>query len=45
MIERGKIRRVVTGHDGNGKAIVIEDGLAPSVRSNPLRPGHISIDL
>jgi len=45
MIERGKVRRVVTGHDGNGKAIVVEDGLAPSVRSNPLRPGHISIDL
>jgi len=45
MIERGKVRRVVTGHDRNGKAIVIEDGLAPAVRSNPLRPGHISIDL
>ena len=45
MIERGKVRRVVTGHDKNGKAIVIEDGLAPAVRSNPLRPGHISIDL
>ena len=45
MVERGKVRRVVTGHDKNGKAIVIEDGLAPSVRSNPLRPGHISIDL
>ena len=45
MIERGKVRRVVTGHDRNGKAVVIEDGLAPAVRSNPLRPGHISIDL
>jgi mannose-6-phosphate isomerase-like protein (cupin superfamily) len=45
MTERGKVRRVVTGHDKNGKAVVIEDGLAPSVRSNPLRPGHISIDL
>jgi hypothetical protein len=32
MIERGKVRRVVTGHDRNGKAIVIEDRLAPSVR-------------
>lgn len=41
----GKIRRVVTGHDKNGKAIVLEDGLAPAVRSNPLRPGHISVDL
>ena len=41
----GKIRRVVTGHDSSGKAIVISDGLAPAVRTNPLRPGHISVDL
>lgn len=41
----GRIRRVVTGHDQNGKAIVISDGLAPAVRTNPLRPGHISVDL
>lgn len=43
--KQGKIRRVVTGHDENGKAIVIEDRLAPSVHTNPLRPGHISVDL
>lgn len=42
---QGRIRRVVTGHDENGKAIVISDGLAPAVRTNPLRPGHISVDL
>jgi hypothetical protein len=42
---QGKIRRVVTGHDAKGKAIVISDGLAPAVRTNPLRPGHISVDL
>jgi mannose-6-phosphate isomerase-like protein (cupin superfamily) len=42
---QGRIRRVVTGHDKNGKAIVISDGLAPAVRTNPLRPGHISVDL
>ena len=36
----GKIRRVITGHDENGKAIVIEDQLAPAVRTNPLRPGY-----
>jgi quercetin dioxygenase-like cupin family protein len=42
---QGKIRRVVTGHDENGKAIVVEDGLAPAVRTNPLRPGHVSVDL
>jgi quercetin dioxygenase-like cupin family protein len=41
----GKIRRVVTGHDSKGRAIVISDGLAPAVRTNPLRPGHVSVDL
>lgn len=45
MAGQGKIRRVVTGHDQNGKAVVISDGLAPSVRTNPLRPGHISVDI
>ena len=42
---QGKVRRVVTGHDASGKAIVVEDGLAPAVRTNPHRPGHISVDL
>ncbi|MGZ9039053.1 MAG: cupin domain-containing protein [Burkholderiales bacterium] len=42
---QGKVRRVITGHDANGKAIVLEDGFAPTVRTNPHRPGHISIDL
>ncbi len=41
----GFIRRVVTGHDKNGKAIVISDGIAPNVKSNPLRPGHRSSDI
>ncbi|MCI3953991.1 MAG: Cupin 2, conserved barrel [Burkholderiales bacterium] len=41
----GKVRRVVTGHDNHGKAVVISDGLAPTVRTNPLRPGHVSVDL
>jgi len=41
----GKVRRVVTGHDSRGRAIVLEDGLAPAVRTNPLRPGHVSVDL
>lgn len=41
----GRIRRVVTGHDANGKATVVSDGYAPSVRTNPLRPGHISVDI
>jgi quercetin dioxygenase-like cupin family protein len=42
---QGKIRRVVTGHDASGKTIVLEDDLAPAVRTNPHRPGHISVDL
>ncbi|MDB5903948.1 MAG: Cupin 2, conserved barrel [Betaproteobacteria bacterium] len=41
----GKVRRVVTGHDASGKAVVLEDGGAPAVRTNPKRPGHISTDL
>ncbi len=45
MTERGRIRRVVTGHDKDGKAVVISDGAAPSVHSNPLRPGHVSSDI
>ena len=41
----GKVRRVITGHDANGKAVILEDGLAPNVRLNPHRPGHISVEL
>ena len=41
----GFVRRVVTGHDASGKAIVISDGLAPTVKTNPLRPGHRSTDI
>ena len=41
----GYVRRVVTGHDENGKAIVISDGPCPGVRANPLRPGHVSTDV
>ena len=41
----GFVRRVVTGHDKSGKAIVISDGIAPNLKSNPLRPGHRSSDI
>ena len=34
----GFIRRVVTGHDKNGKAIVVSDGLVPRVFTNPSCP-------
>lgn len=36
------IRRVVTGHDANGKAVVLSDGPVPTVHSNPIRPGQES---
>jgi mannose-6-phosphate isomerase-like protein (cupin superfamily) len=40
----GQVRRVVTGHDKNGKAIVVSDGPAPT-HSNPLRPGQLSHEI
>lgn len=39
------IRRVVTGHDGSGKAIVLSDGTCASIRTHPNRPGHRSTDV
>jgi len=39
------VRRVVTGHDGNGKAIVLSDGPVPTVHSNPIRPGQLSFEV
>ncbi len=39
------IRRVVTGHDENGKAIVVSDGQPPLVHTDPRRPGYSSTDL
>ncbi len=41
----GFIRRVVTGHDAAGKAIVVSDGLTPTLKTNPLRPGFRSTDV
>ncbi|MBI3045690.1 MAG: cupin domain-containing protein [Betaproteobacteria bacterium] len=40
----GKIRRVVTGHDRDGKAVVVSDGRVP-VRTNPLRPGQLAHEI
>lgn len=34
-----RVRRVVTGHDELGKAVVVSDGLTPSVHTSPVRPG------
>jgi len=40
-----QIRRVVTGHDRNGKAVVLSDGPVPTVHSNPIRPGQLSFEV
>ena len=39
------IRRVVTGHDKSGKAIILSDGAVPVVHSNPMRPGQLSYEV
>lgn len=39
------IRRVVTGHDAQGKAVVLSDGPVPTVHSNPIRPGQQSFEV
>ncbi len=39
-----QVRRVVTGHDGGGRAVVVSDGPAP-VHGNPLRPGQRSHEI
>src|SRR5215467_13369107 len=39
------VRRVVTGHDQNGKAIVISDGPAPFVHVNAVNPEWYSTDI
>ena len=45
MIVPGFVRRVVTGHDDNGKTIVVSDKLVERVYANPVRPGHRSSDI
>ncbi len=39
------VRRVVIGHDASGKSIVVSDGPAPFVATNPQRPGYVSTDI
>lgn len=36
---KDNIRRVVTGHDESGKAIIVSDGVATNVLNRPNRPG------
>ena len=40
-----QIRRVVTGHDATGRAIVVSDGPAPFVHTNPANPFQVSTDI
>ena len=40
-----RIRRVVTGHDDTGKAIILSDGYATAVKTVPLWPGLVSTDI
>jgi quercetin dioxygenase-like cupin family protein len=41
----GFIRRIVTGHDSEGVAVVLSDRLVERVYTNPVRPGHRSSDI
>jgi len=40
-----QIRRVVTGHDEKGRAVVVSDGPAPSVHVNKVEPDWFSVDI
>ena len=40
-----QFRRVVTGHDANGQAVVLSDGPAPFVHVNPSDPDWFSADI
>ena len=40
-----KIRRVLTGHDGDGKSIIMTDGIAPNVLEMESMPGLALTDL
>jgi mannose-6-phosphate isomerase-like protein (cupin superfamily) len=40
-----KVRRVLTGHDGSGKSIIMTDGIAPNVLEMASMPGLALTDL
>ena len=42
---RHEVRRVITGHDKNGKAIAVSDSLATNILERPNRPGVRLINL
>jgi mannose-6-phosphate isomerase-like protein (cupin superfamily) len=41
----GQVRRIVTGHDAQGRSVVTEDRAAPSVHTNPKRVGYVLTQL
>jgi mannose-6-phosphate isomerase-like protein (cupin superfamily) len=43
--KRGRVRRIVTGHDAQGRSIVTEDRDAPAVHTNPKRVGYVLTQL
>ena len=43
--KKGEIRRLVTGHNEQGKAIFTHDGIAPSIHTNPKRVGYYLTNL
>ena len=40
-MSESNIRRVVTGHDANGRSVFISDGPTPHVKTSPHRPGVV----
>ena len=39
------VRRIVTGHDDEGKTIILQDGSSPHVLENPTQEGRGLTDL
>jgi hypothetical protein len=40
-----RVRRVITGHDADGKSVIASDGIAPNVKELPSFPGLALTDL
>jgi len=44
-LPKGHVRRIVTGHDAQGRSCVTEDRPAPTVHTNPKRVGYVMTQL
>jgi mannose-6-phosphate isomerase-like protein (cupin superfamily) len=42
---QGQVRRIVTGHDEQGRSVITSDASAPVVRTNPRRVGYCVTEL